>query len=209
MNAALCVFHQRFSTTTWPEWRLAQPFRYLAHNGEINTIQGNRNWALARSYKFSTPLIPNMDDIRPLVSLTGSDSLSLDNMLEALLAGGKADEALKTIERRLPALRRVDLPPALLLRARAQMMLAAAARGAAKRTLLIRAGLNFMRAAAAFPTAPEAPAALLGAAQMHVKLAPPNRAAARAACAAVIRRYEGPAAGKARKMLMTLQKKDE
>ena len=65
-----------------------KPFRYLAHNGEINTIQGNRNWALARSYKFSTPLIPNMDDIRPLVSLTGSDSLSLDNMLEALLAGG-------------------------------------------------------------------------------------------------------------------------
>jgi glutamate synthase (NADPH/NADH) large chain len=88
MSTSLGVFHQRFSTNTWPEWRLAQPFRYLAHNGEINTIQGNRNWALARSYKFSTPLIPNMDDIRPLVSLTGSDSLSLDNMLEALLAGG-------------------------------------------------------------------------------------------------------------------------
>jgi len=88
LTASLCVFHQRFSTNTWPTWRLAQPFRYLAHNGEINTIQGNRHWALARGYKFSTPLIPNMDDIRPLVSLSGSDSCSLDNMLEALLAGG-------------------------------------------------------------------------------------------------------------------------
>ncbi len=88
LNASLCVFHQRFSTNTWPEWRLAQPFRYLAHNGEINTIQGNRHWALARSYKFATPLLPRMEDIRPLVNLSGSDSCSLDNMLEALLAGG-------------------------------------------------------------------------------------------------------------------------
>ncbi|MGI9333481.1 MAG: glutamate synthase large subunit [Gammaproteobacteria bacterium] len=88
LNASLCVFHQRFSTNTWPEWRLAQPFRYLAHNGEINTISGNRNWAKARSAKFSTPLIPNMEDVLPLVSMQGSDSMSLDNMLEALLAGG-------------------------------------------------------------------------------------------------------------------------
>ena len=88
MASAVCVFHQRFSTNTWPEWRLAQPFRYLAHNGEINTVQGNRNWALARSHTFSSPLIPNMEDIRPLVSTTGSDSNSLDNMLEVLLAGG-------------------------------------------------------------------------------------------------------------------------
>ena len=86
--ASLCVFHQRFSTNTWPQWRLAQPFRYLAHNGEINTISGNRNWARARSAKFSTPLIPNMEDVLPLVSMEGSDSMSLDNMLEALLAGG-------------------------------------------------------------------------------------------------------------------------
>ncbi|MDJ0870247.1 MAG: glutamate synthase large subunit [Gammaproteobacteria bacterium] len=86
--SSLCVFHQRFSTNTWPQWRLAQPFRYLAHNGEINTLQGNRNWAAARSHTFSTPLIPNMEDIRPWVSATGSDSCCLDNMLEALLAGG-------------------------------------------------------------------------------------------------------------------------
>jgi glutamate synthase (NADPH/NADH) large chain len=88
LESGICVFHQRFSTNTWPEWRLAQPFRLLAHNGEINTIQGNRNWALARSHKFESPLIPNMEDIRPLVSATGSDSNSLDNMLEVLLAGG-------------------------------------------------------------------------------------------------------------------------
>lgn len=88
LESSLCIFHQRFSTNTWPEWRLAQPFRYLAHNGEINTIQGNRNWALARGHNLESPLIPKMDDIRPWVSMIGSDSLSLDNMLEALMAGG-------------------------------------------------------------------------------------------------------------------------
>ncbi|MFW5451509.1 MAG: glutamate synthase large subunit, partial [Methylophagaceae bacterium] len=88
METAICVFHQRFSTNTLPEWRLAQPFRYLAHNGEINTVEGNRNWALARGAKLATPLIENMQDIRPLVGSTGSDSSSMDNMLEALMAGG-------------------------------------------------------------------------------------------------------------------------
>jgi glutamate synthase (NADPH) large chain len=88
LESSLCIFHQRFSTNTWPEWRLAQPFRFLAHNGEINTIQGNRNWALTRSRNFESPLIPGMKDIRPWVSLAGSDSYSLDNMLEALVAGG-------------------------------------------------------------------------------------------------------------------------
>ena len=87
LETALAVFHQRFSTNTWPQWRLAQPFRYLAHNGEINTIQGNRNWSVARGHKFESPHM-NMEDVRPLVSLTGSDSNSLDNMLEGLLAGG-------------------------------------------------------------------------------------------------------------------------
>lgn len=87
LETSLAVFHQRFSTNTLPQWRLAQPFRYLAHNGEINTVQGNRNWAIARGHKFETPLI-SMEDVRPVVSLTGSDSNSLDNMLETLLAGG-------------------------------------------------------------------------------------------------------------------------
>lgn len=88
MQSSMAVFHQRFSTNTLPQWRLAQPFRYLAHNGEINTIRGNRNWAIARSFKFETDAIPNMDDIRPLVNMDGSDSSSMDNMLEVLLAGG-------------------------------------------------------------------------------------------------------------------------
>ncbi|AUB77740.1 glutamate synthase large subunit [Spiribacter roseus] len=88
LETSLAVFHQRFSTNTLPQWRLAQPFRYLAHNGEINTIQGNRNWAIARAYRFSTPLLPDIEAIQPLVNLTGSDSSSLDNMLDVLITGG-------------------------------------------------------------------------------------------------------------------------
>ena len=88
MGTAICVFHQRFSTNTLPRWPLAQPFRYLAHNGEINTIMGNRNWSVARTPKFVSDLLPNLDEILPLVNRTGSDSSSLDNMLELLLAGG-------------------------------------------------------------------------------------------------------------------------
>ncbi len=88
LASSLCVFHQRFSTNTWPQWRLAQPFRLLAHNGEINTVQGNRNWAKARGSKFQTELLPEIDKIQPLVSMQGSDSSSMDNMLETLLAGG-------------------------------------------------------------------------------------------------------------------------
>ena len=86
--SSLAVYHQRFSTNTWPEWRLAQPFRMLAHNGEINTVQGNRNWSLARERKFATPLIPDMDAVRPIVQRNGSDSCSLDTMLEGLVMGG-------------------------------------------------------------------------------------------------------------------------
>ncbi|QJR80099.1 glutamate synthase large subunit [Alteromonas pelagimontana] len=88
MQSAICVFHQRFSTNTLPRWPLAQPFRFLAHNGEINTIKGNRDWAKARTAKFSTPLIPDLKDAAPYVNTVGSDSSSLDNMLELFLAGG-------------------------------------------------------------------------------------------------------------------------
>ena len=88
MEASVVVFHQRFSTNTLPQWRLAHPFRYLAHNGEINTVQGNRSWAVARGPLFRSPLLPDLGDILPVVSLSGSDSQSLDNMLELLLAGG-------------------------------------------------------------------------------------------------------------------------
>ena len=88
MQSSICVFHQRFSTNTMPRWPLAQPFRYLAHNGEINTIAANRQWALARSYKMRSPLLPDLSDAEPYISPEGSDSASLDNMLELLLAGG-------------------------------------------------------------------------------------------------------------------------
>ncbi|WP_166259015.1 glutamate synthase large subunit [Marinobacter salicampi] len=88
VETAICVFHQRFSTNTMPRWPLAQPFRYLAHNGEINTVSGNRNWAIARASKFSSPELPDLQTLQPLVNLTGSDSSSMDNMLEVLMAGG-------------------------------------------------------------------------------------------------------------------------
>jgi glutamate synthase (NADPH) large chain len=88
LETAICVFHQRFSTNTMPKWPLAQPFRLLAHNGEINTIDGNRNWADARTALFETEKLPNIREIAPLVNRTGSDSSSLDNMLDVLLTGG-------------------------------------------------------------------------------------------------------------------------
>ena len=88
MATAICVFHQRFSTNTLPRWPLAQPFRLLAHNGEINTIAGNRNWANARGHLFKSDRLPEIDQILPLVNSTGSDSSSLDNMLEVMVAGG-------------------------------------------------------------------------------------------------------------------------
>jgi glutamate synthase (NADPH) large chain len=88
LETGICVFHQRFSTNTMPRWPLAQPFRMLAHNGEINTVTGNRNWATARTPKFVCDLLPNPDDLSPMVNRSGSDSSSLDNMLELLVVGG-------------------------------------------------------------------------------------------------------------------------
>jgi glutamate synthase (NADPH/NADH) large chain len=88
LESSVAVFHQRFSTNTLPQWRLAHPFRYLAHNGEINTIDGNRQWAVARGPILRSPLLPDLSDILPLVTLTGSDSQSLDNMFEVLMMGG-------------------------------------------------------------------------------------------------------------------------
>jgi len=87
LAACAATFHQRFSTNTLPNWRLAQPFRLLAHNGEINTIRANRTWMGARAGKWKSPLL-DFSDLGALVSPDGSDSQSLDNMLEVLLAGG-------------------------------------------------------------------------------------------------------------------------
>ncbi|MFC3607760.1 glutamate synthase large subunit [Stutzerimonas tarimensis] len=88
MATAICVFHQRFSTNTLPKWPLAQPFRFLAHNGEINTITGNRNWAKARRTKFASDLLPDLGELGEVVNRIGSDSSSMDNMLELLVTGG-------------------------------------------------------------------------------------------------------------------------
>lgn len=88
LATAICVFHQRFSTNTMPQWPLAQPFRFLAHNGEINTITGNRNWAQARRLKFANEHLPDLQSLDPLINRSGSDSSSMDNMLELLVTGG-------------------------------------------------------------------------------------------------------------------------
>ncbi|MGJ8521423.1 Glutamate synthase NADPH large chain [Carnimonas sp. R-84981] len=88
MEASICVFHQRFSTNTAPRWELAQPFRFLAHNGEINTIEANRSWANARRKRFQSELLPELGELEQIVSTKGSDSSSMDNMLEVLLTGG-------------------------------------------------------------------------------------------------------------------------
>jgi glutamate synthase (NADPH) large chain len=87
LQSCAVLFHQRFSTNTAPQWKLAQPFHLLAHNGEINTIQGNRRWMRARSHKWRSPLV-DLAELDPLVTLDGSDSMSLDDALDVLLAGG-------------------------------------------------------------------------------------------------------------------------
>src|SRR5690625_6758954 len=71
LETAICVFHQRFSTNTLPRWPWAQPFRMLAHNGEINTVVGNRNWSVARTTKFNTSLLPDLEQVAPLVNREG------------------------------------------------------------------------------------------------------------------------------------------
>ena len=80
-KSSICVFHQRFSTNTTPQWHLAQPFRLLAHNGEINAIRGNRNWAKARFSNFKTKNIPKIQNFKNIVNENGSDSSALDNMI--------------------------------------------------------------------------------------------------------------------------------
>jgi len=91
IKSGLALVHSRFSTNTFPSWRLAHPFRYLAHNGEINTLRGNRNWMRARSATLASDVFG--DDLKklfPIVTETGSDSATLDNALEFLLQGGRS-----------------------------------------------------------------------------------------------------------------------
>ena len=83
------IFHQRFSTNTAPSWDLAQPFRALAHNGEINTLKGNINWMKVHEQEMLSPLFENMENIKPVIPPGNSDSASLDNVFELLNISGQ------------------------------------------------------------------------------------------------------------------------
>lgn len=83
------VVHQRYSTNTFPAWKLAHPFRMLAHNGEINTIYGNRHWSLARQPELSSTVWPSLKQFLPILKPGNSDSANLDNMLEMIVKSGR------------------------------------------------------------------------------------------------------------------------
>jgi glutamate synthase (NADPH) large chain len=84
------IYHQRYSTNTFPTWKLAQPFRALAHNGEINTVSGNINWMRSHETRLSDPALdPYMEDIKPVIQAGGSDTASLDNVFEVLVRAGR------------------------------------------------------------------------------------------------------------------------
>ena len=88
--SALAVVHSRFSTNTFPSWPLAHPFRYIAHNGEINTVMGNRNWMRAREALLDSDLIPgDLERLFPICTPGASDSASFDEVLELLHMGGR------------------------------------------------------------------------------------------------------------------------
>ncbi len=89
VESALALVHQRFSTNTFPSWPLAHPYRYLAHNGEINTLRGNINWMRAREALCESPLLPDLKKILPIVLEGGSDSAIFDNVLEFLVMTGR------------------------------------------------------------------------------------------------------------------------
>ena len=84
------IFHQRYSTNTFPSWDLAQPFRTLAHNGEINTIKGNTNWMKIHEQDMSNKLFADIDSLKPVIGLGNSDSAALDNVFELLVRSGKS-----------------------------------------------------------------------------------------------------------------------
>jgi glutamate synthase (NADPH/NADH) large chain len=89
VESALALVHSRFSTNTFPSWPLAHPYRYIAHNGEINTLQGNRNWMRARESMMSTPLVPALERAFPVITPGASDTASFDECLELLSLGGR------------------------------------------------------------------------------------------------------------------------
>ncbi len=91
IKSAISIVHSRYSTNTFPTWDLAQPFRYLAHNGEINTLRGNINWMRAREGLLESPLFgDSIEQIKPVLVAGGSDSATIDNMFELLVLGGRS-----------------------------------------------------------------------------------------------------------------------
>ncbi|WP_370235822.1 glutamate synthase large subunit, partial [Brevundimonas sp.] len=96
--ASAAVFHQRYSTNTFPEWRLAQPFRMLAHNGEINTLRGNANWMRSHEIRMTATAFGADDDIvKPVIQQRGSDSAALDNVFEVLVRAGRSAPMAKAL----------------------------------------------------------------------------------------------------------------
>jgi glutamate synthase (NADPH/NADH) large chain len=96
--SSFAVFHQRYSTNTWPSWKLAQPFRTLAHNGEINTLRGNLNWMKSHETRMFAPVFGEFnEDVKPIVQAGGSDSAALDAVVEALVRGGRSLPLAKTM----------------------------------------------------------------------------------------------------------------
>ena len=94
-KSRFAIFHQRYSTNTFPSWDLAQPFRTLAHNGEINTLKGNVNWMRIHEQDMSSSLFKNIEDLKPVIIPGNSDSASLDNVFELLTHSGKLAPSIK------------------------------------------------------------------------------------------------------------------
>ena len=89
-SSALCLVHQRFSTNTFPTWQLAHPFRYLCHNGEINTVRGNVNWMNARQPVMTSPVLGDIKKLGNIIQSSGSDSAALDNAVELFTMAGRS-----------------------------------------------------------------------------------------------------------------------
>ncbi len=96
--SSFAIFHQRYSTNTWPSWKLAQPFRMLSHNGEINTLRGNLNWMKSHETRMYAPIFGDYnEDVKPIIQAGGSDSAALDAVVEALVRGGRSLPLAKTL----------------------------------------------------------------------------------------------------------------
>ena len=114
-ESALALVHSRFSTNTFPSWELAHPYRMIAHNGEINTVRGNINWMRARESQLASELFgDDLDKVLPVVQAGGSDSATLDNVLELLVLGGRSLPHAMMMMIPEATAGRADLPPELL-----------------------------------------------------------------------------------------------